>query len=152
MEEADDVPCPSWSLRLGNKDCQSPLMEAYVEGVRRLEDRFDGLQTEHVPHAKNIIADHLSKCAAQKVPLEPGTFVLHLPQPSVLSTTMAWKRRKFYYRKPLPIEASAPGKDPAGNNSSQPARSPPPARSTKPANEAGAPAREAVPLVLVAEP
>ena len=26
-----------------NKDYQSPLMEAYVEEVRRLEERFDGL-------------------------------------------------------------------------------------------------------------
>ena len=32
-----------------NKDCQSPLMEAYIKEVRRLEEHFDGLQTEHVP-------------------------------------------------------------------------------------------------------
>ena len=51
-------------VRQVNKDYQSPLMEAYVEEVRRLEERFDGLQTEHVPHAENNIADHLSKCAA----------------------------------------------------------------------------------------
>ena len=70
-------------VRQVNKDYQSPLMEAYVEEVRRLEEHFDGLQTEHVPHADNIIADHLSKCAAQKLPVEPGTFVLHLSQPSV---------------------------------------------------------------------
>ena len=42
-----------------NKVYQNPLMEAYVEEVRILEERFDGLQTEHVPHAKNSIADHL---------------------------------------------------------------------------------------------
>ena len=47
-----------------NKDYQSPLMEAYVEEVRRLEGHFDRLQTEHVPSAENSIADHLSKCAA----------------------------------------------------------------------------------------
>ena len=32
-----------------NKDYQSPLMEAYVDEVRKLEERFDGLQAEHVP-------------------------------------------------------------------------------------------------------
>ena len=34
-------------------------MEAYVEEVRKLEERFDGLQTEHIPRAENNIADHL---------------------------------------------------------------------------------------------
>ena len=35
-------------VRQVNKDYQSPLMEAYVEEVRKLEEHFDGLQTEHV--------------------------------------------------------------------------------------------------------
>ena len=76
-------------VRQVNKDYRSPLMEAYVKEVRRLEDHFDGLQTEHVPHAENNIADHLSKCAGQKLPMELGTFVLHLTQPSVSPATMA---------------------------------------------------------------
>ena len=139
-------------VRQVNKDYQSPFMEAYVEEVRRLEERFDGLQTEHVPRAENSIGDHLSKCVAQKLPVEPGTFVLHLTQPSVSPATMARKRRKLDYDKPLPLEPSAPGRYPAENNSSQPAGPPPPAGSTNPANVAGAPIAEEVPLVLVAEP
>ena len=138
-------------VRQVNKDYQSPLMEAYVEEVRRLEERFDGLQTKHVPRAENSIVDHLSKCA-EKLPVEPGTFVLHLSQPSVSPTTMARKRRKLDYGKPLPIEPSAPGRDPVGNNSSQPTGPPPPAGSVDRAYEAGAPTAEEVPLVLVAEP
>src|SRR3989337_2922464 len=82
-------------VRQVNKDYQSPLMDAYIEEVRRLEERFDRLQTEHVPHAENSIADHLLKCAEQKLPVEPGTFVLHLTQPSVSPTMMARKRRKL---------------------------------------------------------
>ena len=39
-------------VRQVNKDYQSPLMEAYGEEVRRLEEHFDGLQIEHVPHAE----------------------------------------------------------------------------------------------------
>ena len=66
-------------------------MEAYVEEVRRMEERFDGLQTEHVPHVENSIADHLSKYAAQKLPVELGTFVLHLTQPSV--SRQEWPRK-----------------------------------------------------------
>ena len=84
--------------------------------------------------------------------MEPGTFVLHLPQPSISPTTMAQKRRKLDYSKPLPIEPSAPGRDPAGNNSSQPAGPPPHAESTNPAHEASAPAAEEVLVVLVGEP
>ena len=61
-----------------NKDYQSPSMEAYVDEVRKLEERFDGLQAEHVIQAENSIADDLSKCAALKLPVEPGTFVLQL--------------------------------------------------------------------------
>ena len=32
-----------------NKDYQGPLLEAYVDEVRKLEECFDGLQAEHVP-------------------------------------------------------------------------------------------------------
>ncbi|XP_073357990.1 uncharacterized protein [Aegilops tauschii subsp. strangulata] len=49
-----------------NKDYQSPLMEAYVDEVRKLEESFDSLQAEHVPRAENNIADDLSKRAALK--------------------------------------------------------------------------------------
>jgi len=66
-----------------NKDYQSPLIQAYVEEMRMLEHHFDWLQTEHVSRAENNFADHLSQCAAQKLSMEPGTFVLHLTQPSV---------------------------------------------------------------------
>ena len=39
-------------VRQVNKDYQSPLMEAYVEEVRRLAEHFDRLQTEHLPHVE----------------------------------------------------------------------------------------------------
>ena len=58
-------------------------MEAYVDEVRKLEERFDGLQVEHVRRAENSVADYLSKRAALKLLVEPGTFVLQLTQPSV---------------------------------------------------------------------
>ena len=93
-------------------------MEAYVEEVRKLEERFGGLQTEHIPRAENSIADHLSKCAAQKLLMELGTFVLHLTQPSVSPATMARKRRKLDFGKPLSAELpEAPGRELGGNNS-----------------------------------
>ena len=58
-----------------NKDYQSPLMKAYVDEVRKLEEHFDGIQAQYIPRAENDIADYLSKRAALKLPVEPGTFV-----------------------------------------------------------------------------
>ena len=69
-------------------------MEAYVDEVRKLEEHFDGIQAEHVPRAENDIADYLSKRAAFKLPVEPGTFFLRLTQPSVEPSTEQNKRRK----------------------------------------------------------
>ena len=54
-------------VRQVNKDYQSPLMEAYVEEVRKLEECIDGLQTECVPRAENSTTDQLSTRAAQKL-------------------------------------------------------------------------------------
>ena len=81
-------------VRQVNKDYQSPLMEAYVDEVRKLEERFDGIQAEHVPRVENDIADYLSKRATFKLPVEPGTFVLRLTQPSVEPSTEQNKRRR----------------------------------------------------------
>jgi ribonuclease HI len=140
-------------VRQINKDYQSPLMEAYVEEVRKLEENFDGLQTEHVPRAENSIADHLSKCAAQKLPVEQGTFVLHLTQPSVSPTTMASKRRKLNSGKHLPAELpKAPGRRLGGNNSPSISDLHPPTELPVFAVEACAPIDEEVLLVLVAKP
>ena len=80
-------------VRQINKDYQSPLMEAYVDEVRKLEERFDGIQVEHVPRTENDIANYLSKRAALKLPVEPGTFVLHLTQPSVEPSAGQSKQR-----------------------------------------------------------
>ena len=51
-----------------NKNYQSPLTEAYVDEVRKLEERFDDIQVEHVPRMENDTADYLSKRAAFKLP------------------------------------------------------------------------------------
>ena len=79
-------------------------MEAYVDEVRKLEERFDGIQAEHVPRMENDIADYLSKRAAFKLPVEPGTFLLRLTQPSVEPSMGQNKRRKSGPGKYFPTE------------------------------------------------
>ena len=87
-------------------------MEVYVDEVRKLEERFDGIQAEHVPRGENDIADYLSKRAALKLPMEPGTFVLQLTQPSVEPSTGQSKRRKLGPGKYFPTELrGAAGED-----------------------------------------
>src|SRR3954463_10862999 len=91
-------------------------MKAYVDEVRKLEESFDGIQAAHFPRAENDIADYLSKRAALKLPVEPGTFVLQLTQPSVDPSTEQNKRRKSGADKYFPAELPrAAGKDAAGN-------------------------------------
>jgi hypothetical protein len=96
-------------LKQVNKDYQRPLMEAYVDEVRKLEEHFDGLQTKHIHHAENSVADHVSKRAAKRLPVEPGTFVLHLTQPSIKPSTGSSKKTKLnasdYFSIELPAAA-----------------------------------------------
>ena len=127
-------------------------MGAYVDEVRKLEERFDGIQAEHVPRAENDITDYLSKRAAFKLPVEPGTFVLRLTQPSVEPSTEQNKRRKSdpgkYFLAKLP---GAAGKDVAVD-ADPAAGQPTPAGPQVMAMEAAAPVAGEMPLVLVVEP
>src|SRR3954462_2376807 len=66
-------------VRQVNKDYQSPLMEAYIDEGRKLEEPFDGLQMEHVPRAQNDIANGLSKFVMIRLPVESGIFAFKLP-------------------------------------------------------------------------
>jgi ribonuclease HI len=91
-------------VRQVNKDYQSPLMQAFVDEVRKMEQRFDGLQTKHIPRAESSITDDLSKRAALKLPVEPGTFVLHSTQPSVAPSMRQGKRRKLNFGQYFPAE------------------------------------------------
>ena len=128
-------------------------MEAYIEEVRKLEECFDGLQTEHLPRAENNIADHLSKCVAQKLPLEPGTFSLHLTQASISLTTTARKRRKLDSGMPLLVELpEVPVGELGGNNSTSLVEQHPPTELPVFAVEACTLVNEEVPLILVVEP
>ena len=139
-------------VRQVNKDYQSPLMEAYVDEVRKLEERFDGIQVEHVPRVENDIADYLSKHAALKLPVEPGTFVLRLTQPSVEPSAGQNKRRKSGPGKYFPTEPpGAAGKGAAAD--AEPAKGQlAPAGRQALAMETTAPMAEEMPLVLAVEP
>ena len=127
-------------------------MEAYVDEVRKLEERFDGIQAEHVPRVENGIADYLSKRAAFKLPVEPGTFVLRLTQPSVEPSTGQNKRRKTGLDKCFPTELPrTAGKYVAMDTRPAMGQQTPAGRQAL-AVETAAPMAEETPLALVVEP
>ena len=101
---------------------------------------------------ENNIADYLSKRAAFKLLVEPGTFVLRLTQPSVEPSTEQNKRRKSGAGKYFPAEPPgvagkvvAVGTEPAEGQLT-------PAGRQALAVETVAPMAEEMPLVLAVKP
>jgi hypothetical protein len=58
-------------------------MEAYCDEVRRLEDKFYGLELNHIARCYNETADELAKIASGRTMVPPDVFSRDLHQPSV---------------------------------------------------------------------
>ena len=63
--------------------CHDPKMEAYCKAVRLLEDKFDGLELNHVPRKYNEDADELAKIASGRTTVPPNIFARDVTKPSV---------------------------------------------------------------------
>jgi ribonuclease HI len=66
-----------------NSHCHDKKMEAYCDEVRRLEDRFHGLELNHVARRYNETADELAKIASGRMTVPPDVFSRDIYQPSV---------------------------------------------------------------------
>jgi hypothetical protein len=66
-----------------NSHCRDRKMEAYCDEVRRLEDKFHGLELNHVARWYNEAADELAKIASGRMTLPPNVFSRDIYQPSV---------------------------------------------------------------------
>jgi len=64
-------------------NCHDPKMEAYCKEVRRLEDKFHGLELVHVARRYNEAADDLAKIASTRGTVPPDAFSRDLHEPSV---------------------------------------------------------------------
>ena len=58
-------------------------MDAYVEEIRKLENKVSGLEIHHLDCDNNVGADVLSKLGATRAVVQPGVFVHELHHPSV---------------------------------------------------------------------
>ena len=64
-------------------DINKDTMDAYVEEIKKLENKFSGLEIHHVNCDNNVGADVLSKFGSTRVAVTPGVFVHELHHPSV---------------------------------------------------------------------
>jgi len=62
-------------------------MDAYVAEIRKLENKFSGLEIHHVIRDNNMAADVLSKLSSDRAEVPPGTFVHELHHPSINTST-----------------------------------------------------------------
>jgi hypothetical protein len=65
-----------------NASYHDDKMEAYCNVVRALEDRFYGLELNHVPRRYNEEADELAKIASGRITVPPNVFTRDVARPS----------------------------------------------------------------------
>jgi ribonuclease HI len=88
-----------------NSHYRDPKMEAYCDEVRRLEDKFYGLELNHIARRYNETADELAKIASGRTTVPPDVFSRDLHQPSVKTDDT-----------PEPEEASAQPETPSAQS------------------------------------
>jgi hypothetical protein len=66
-----------------NASCHDDKMEAYRKAVRALEDKFYGIELNHVPRQYNEEADELAKIASGRITIPPNVFARDVAQLSV---------------------------------------------------------------------
>jgi ribonuclease HI len=96
-----------------NASCHDDKMEAYCKAVRALEDKFYGIELNHVPRRYNEEADELAKIASGRITVRPNVFAQDIAQSSVTlephpsnhtepsGGSLESSRRRAYGRGPL---------------------------------------------------
>jgi hypothetical protein len=64
-------------------DCSNDSMGKYCSTVRKLEDKFEGLEFHHVERDRNTTADALSKLGSSRAQVPPRVFVQEVLHPSI---------------------------------------------------------------------
>jgi transposase InsO family protein len=68
-----------------NCDCSTDFMGKYCTAVRKLEDKFEGLEFHHVERDRNTAADALSKLGSSRAQVPHEIFVQEVSRPSIHS-------------------------------------------------------------------
>jgi predicted nuclease with TOPRIM domain len=67
-------------------DYNKEMMDAYVQEVQKLENKFSGLEVHHVVRDHNVGVDILSKLGSTPAQVPAGVFIQELKQPSIKSS------------------------------------------------------------------
>ena len=70
-----------------DNDTVDPKMTAYCQEVRKLEDKFEGLEVTHILRKFNTEADTLAKIGSERSPVPAGVFMEALYKPSIAIAT-----------------------------------------------------------------
>ena len=68
-------------------DINKETMDVYVAEIRKLKNKFSGLEIHHVIRDNNVAADVLSKLGSDRAEVPPGIFVHELHHPSINTST-----------------------------------------------------------------
>jgi ribonuclease HI len=66
-----------------NASSHDDKMEAYCNAVRALEDKFYGIELNHVPRRYNEEADEVAKIVSGRITVPPNVFARDVAKPSV---------------------------------------------------------------------
>jgi ribonuclease HI len=69
-------------------DCSTDSMGKHCAIVRKLKDKFEGLEFHHMERDRNVVADALSKLGFSQAHVPPGVFVQEIQQPSIATYHM----------------------------------------------------------------
>ena len=63
--------------------CHNAKMATYCREVRQLEDKFDGLELNHIPRCLNKADNAVAKMVSSREPVPIGVFASDQHKPSV---------------------------------------------------------------------
>jgi hypothetical protein len=66
-----------------NASCHDEKMEAYCNAIHALEDKFYGIELNHVPRKCNEEADELTNIPSGRITVPPNVFARDVTKPSV---------------------------------------------------------------------
>jgi ribonuclease HI len=93
-----------------NSHCRDRKMEAYYDEVRRLEDKFYGLELNHIARRYNETADELAKIASRRTTVprtsSPETYI-NRPSRSTTRPSPRRPRPSLRYPRPLRVRPCA---------------------------------------------
>jgi hypothetical protein len=96
-----------------NANCHDDKMEAYCKAVRGLEDKFYGIELNHVPRRYNEEAEELAKIASGRITIPPNVFSRDIAQPSIVFEPQPSSRAESLGAPSNPAGAEPMDEDPS---------------------------------------